>query len=190
MSFHLPGRRVILRAPRPSDAPDVLAVRRRSRAFLAPWIPMMPPEDDHLRACKLQIRHQRNLWRGDRAYPMVVASKGDDRFIGRVTLTEVVRSVFQNAALGYWIDVEHAGQGLMREALHMALDMAFGPLGLHRIQAAIRPNNVASLRLARRCGLRREGLAERFLYIDGLWADHELYALTAEEWPPPDRTLP
>ncbi|MCH2137375.1 MAG: GNAT family N-acetyltransferase [Phycisphaerales bacterium] len=185
LTFCLHGDRITLRAPRVTDAGDVLAVRHRSRAFLGPWIPMMAPEDDHLRSCKAQIRHQRNQWRNDQAYALVVADRRTDRFIGRVTFTEVVRSVFQNAALGYWIDVEYAGRGLMSEALSLALGVAFGSMGLHRAQAAIRPHNVASLALARRCGLRREGLAARFLFIDGEWADHEIYAITAEEWSRP-----
>ena len=183
MSFHLRGERVALRAPRLADAGRIMEVRHRSRDFLSPWIPMMAPEDDHLRTCRAQIRHQRAQWRNDEAYALVITPADDDRFIGRVTFTEVVRSVFQNAALGYWIDVEHAGQGLMREALSLALGLAFDALGLHRLQAAIRPHNLPSVALAKRCGLRREGLAARFLYIDGIWADHEIYALTAEERP-------
>ena len=59
---------------------------------------------------------------------------------------------------------------------------AFGPLGLHRVQAAVMPNNPASLRVLDKAGFRREGLAERYLQIAGVWADHVLFATTVEEW--------
>jgi ribosomal-protein-alanine N-acetyltransferase len=70
----------------------------------------------------------------------------------------------------------------MTEAVRLALDLAFGPIGLHRVQAAIMPNNAPSLALARRMGFREEGFAVRYLKIAGRWRDHRIFALTAEEW--------
>ena len=91
---------------------------------------------------------------------------------------------------GYGLDAQHTGRGLMNEALSALLDEAFSPaINLHRVQAAIRPENAASLRVVQRLGFREEGLARDYLYIDGAWRDHLLFAVTnpgfirPESWP-------
>src|SRR6266566_1180875 len=83
-----------------------------------------------------------------------------------------------------WIGVRHARQGYMTEALPLALRHAFRTLRLHRVEANILPVNRASLALVRRAGFRREGYSPRYLEIAGRWADHERWALLAEDWRP------
>jgi ribosomal-protein-alanine N-acetyltransferase len=68
-------------------------------------------------------------------------------------------------------------------AVALVCDHAFGPVGLHRLQADIRPENVRSQRLVERLGFVREGLLRRYLDIDGDWRDHYTYALLAEDVP-------
>ena len=65
----------------------------------------------------------------------------------------------------------------------MVIDHCFGPVGLHRIEIAIRPENAASLRVVEKLGLAQVGYAPRFLHIDGDWRDHRLFAITREEVP-------
>jgi ribosomal-protein-alanine N-acetyltransferase len=107
----------------------------------------------------------------------------DSTIIGRVALGGVLRGAFQNAYLGYWIDVEHQGRGLMTETLRAATSFAFASAGLHRVQAAVMPRNAASQRVLEKAGYRREGIALRYLCIAGQWEDHLIFAMTAEEWP-------
>ena len=59
---------------------------------------------------------------------------------------------------------------------------AFEELGLHRVQISIIPRNTASRRVVEKLGIRDEGIAERYLEINGVWEDHIRYAITAEEW--------
>lgn len=183
LSLRVEGGRVALRAPRGDDATRLTEVRRRSWEFLSPWMPVPPPEVEDLAASRRQIARQRRAWLADQAYPWFVVGRDDDELIGRVAFTEVVRGVSQCASVGYWMDVLHAGRGLMTEALGLGLELAFGPMGLHRVQAAILPHNGASLAVARKLGLREEGRALRYLYLGGRWEDHLLFAITAEEWP-------
>ena len=58
---------------------------------------------------------------------------------------------------------------------------AFRRLGLHRVQAAVMPRNAASIRVLEKNGFRREGLAPRYLRINGEWEDHLIFARTAED---------
>jgi len=124
----------------------------------------------------------RSEWRKDMRFTVFAFRKGDERSVlGRFSL-QVQRGVFQNAYLGYWCDVDEQGRGLTTECVRAMVTFAFGPLGLHRVQAAVMPNNPGSLRVLDKAGFRREGLAERYLQIAGVWADHVLFATTIEEW--------
>ena len=80
------------------------------------------------------------------------------------------------------IDQAHAGNGYMPEAVVVVARFAFDELSLHRLQIAIIPRNTASRRVVEKLDLRMEGVAERYLQINGTWEDHCRYAITAEEW--------
>jgi len=105
-----------------------------------------------------------------------------DRFVGEITLSSIQRGPFQNAFVGYWVDEAMAGQGIAPEATAAILRFAFEELGLHRVEIAIVPRNRASRRVVEKLGVREEGVAVRYLEIDGHWEDHVRYAMTAEEW--------
>ena len=111
------------------------------------------------------------------------ALEGDGRFAGQLTVNNIVRGSAQFASIGYWIDREFAGRGVMPRAVAMAVDHCFGPLGLHRIEIAIRPENSNSLRVVEKLEIAEVGYAVRYLHIDGDWRDHRIYAITKEEVP-------
>ena len=87
----------------------------------------------------------------------------------------------RSAYLGYFALEPYAGQGYMGEGLRLVLRHAFGPLGLHRLEANIQPGNAASIGLVKAAGFRREGLSPRYLKIAGRWRDHERWAILAED---------
>jgi ribosomal-protein-alanine N-acetyltransferase len=152
---------------------------------LRPWEPAPPPGEDpaSITVIANRIARHRRDWKRDAAYRLLVTARAPgERIIGSVNLGGLLRGAFNNAYLGYWIDHEHQGRGLMTEAVRGAVTFAFGVLHLHRVQAAIMPRNPASLRVAEKVGFRREGLAERYLQIAGAWEDHVLFGMTAEEW--------
>jgi ribosomal-protein-alanine N-acetyltransferase len=106
----------------------------------------------------------------------------EGRFAGEVTLSSILRGPFQNGSIGYWIDKDAAGEGLIPESVVVVLQFAFETLRLHRIEVAIIPRNSASRRVVEKLGLRNEGVALGFLEINGEWEDHVRYAMTSEEW--------
>ena len=91
------------------------------------------------------------------------------------------RRAAQFVNLGYWMGRPYAGKGLMSEAMQLVLDLSFGPMALHRLEANIQPANSPSIALARRSGFRLEGYSPRYLLIGGRWRDHERYAITSDE---------
>jgi ribosomal-protein-alanine N-acetyltransferase len=113
------------------------------------------------------------------AMPWVITYGG--RFVGQLTVGSIVWGSARSGQVGYWIDEAVAGRGVTPTALAMAADFCFLTVGLHRLEASIRPENQASRRVVEKLGFREEGLRRRFLHIDGSWRDHLCYALTAED---------
>ncbi|MFQ7002726.1 MAG: GNAT family N-acetyltransferase [Ruthenibacterium lactatiformans] len=94
------------------------------------------------------------------------------RVIGSVALNNIVRGAFQSCFLGYKLDGALCGRGYMTQAVEACTRFAFGPAALHRVEANVMPRNTASLRVLEKCGYRPEGLARRYLRINGAWEDH------------------
>ena len=117
--------------------------------------------------------------RRGQALPFVITLDG--RFAGQLTLGNVVRGSLRSAWVGYWVESCAAGGGVATAAVALSVDHAFGPVGLHRIEATVRPENAASLRVLAKLGFRDEGLLRRYLEVDGAWRDHRLLAVTRDE---------
>jgi len=109
---------------------------------------------------------------------MVIEFEG--RLVGRVTLGRIEWGAEYGGSLGYWVSRDHAGKGIVPAAVVLMCEYAFGQ-GLHRIEVAIRPENAASMSVARKLDLREEGMRQSYLYIDGGWRDHRIFAVTSHE---------
>jgi ribosomal-protein-alanine N-acetyltransferase len=179
----LHGRRIILRTMSENDYEGWLEVRTRCRDWLQRWEPR-PANASHLAEdrrsfvgrCAIRER-ERQL---GTAFGFGIFLGG--RFAGELTLSSIQRGPLQSGFIGYWIDEALAGQGYTPEAVVTLMQYAFETLRLHRIEINIIPRNASSRRVVEKLGLRFEGVAERYLEIDGAWEDHARYAITAEEW--------
>jgi [ribosomal protein S5]-alanine N-acetyltransferase len=180
----LMGRRVLLRPLSVNDFPAWSEVRVRNAGWLLPWEPKRLPgqpdvttdRDAFAIRCSARER-ERQLGTG---YGFGIFVEG--RFAGEINLSALQRGPFQSAYIGYWIDEAVAGEGYTPEALVVVVRFAFEDLRLHRVQIAIIPRNRASRRVVEKLKLRDEGIAERYLEINGVWEDHVRYAITVEEW--------
>jgi ribosomal-protein-alanine N-acetyltransferase len=177
------GRDVYLRYPRMSDHPGWAAVRGESREFLSPWEPVWASDELSKSAYRRRIKRYQKETRADSAYAFFVFRKEGDVLMGGCTLSNVRRGVTQCCALGYWIGERYARQGYMFDAVRALVPFVFATLGLHRIEAACLPSNEPSKNLLTKVGFRQEGLARRYLQINGEWRDHALFALLADEAP-------
>ena len=104
--------------------------------------------------------------------------------IGKALLTRLVGLASEHGFcyVGYWIDQSQAGQSYAPEALAAVLRFGFEECLLYRMQVAIVPTNSASLRVVEKLGIPTEGIARKFLEINGTWEDHQLFAMTIEDW--------
>lgn len=183
--LELKGRRVTLRPLVAADFDAWREVRRRCADWLLKWEPARidgypdPVEDRRAFAARCGARDRERQLGSGYGFGVFVAG---ERFAGEMNLSGIQRGPFQNGYIGYWIDEALAGQSFTPEAAAVLMRFSFEEVGLHRIQVSIIPRNGPSRRVMAKLGLREEGIAERFLEINGLWEDHVCYAMTVEEW--------
>lgn len=132
---------------------------------------------------KAACRLAKTEWREDKAYRFCIVHNNDS-VIGKIDLDQVARGPFQSGTVGYMLDRRHEGQSVMRRALQDVLELSFGEFSLHRVEAAIMPDNQRSRQLVTRLGFREIGLALRYLELDGAWRDHVLYEIHDEDFTP------
>jgi ribosomal-protein-alanine N-acetyltransferase len=171
-----------LRPVQVKDAAVWRETRVRNAAWLRPWEPTNPETPLYRSSLGPYIAMARTMRREARqglTLPWVITYGG--RFAGQLTVGSVIWGSARSAQVGYWIDEACAGRGVTPTALAMAVDHCFFVVGLHRVEATIRPENHASRRVVEKLGFREEGLRRRSLHIDGLWRDHLCYALTVED---------
>lgn len=183
-ALELKGRRVTLRPLATEDFEAWQEVRRRCADWLLKWESARiegypdPVEDRRAFAARCGARERERQLGTGYGFGVFLGS----RFAGEMNLSGIQRGPFQNGFIGYWVDEALAGQGFTPEACATLIRFSFEEVGLHRIQVAIIPRNSPSRRVAAKLGLREEGIAERFLEINGVWEDHVCYAITVEEW--------
>ncbi|MCX5339555.1 GNAT family N-acetyltransferase [Streptomyces atratus] len=178
------GRRTAIRPYTQADAEEFTTRARESRGIHSPWI--FPPDD-----ARAYAAYAGRLIEDPAKAGFLVCERGGgesgageggagDRIAGFININNIVGGGFRCGALGYGAFAHASGRGLMSEGLGLVLRYAFGPLGLHRLEANIQPANEGSLALVERAGFRLEGFSPDFLFIDGAWRDHERWAITAE----------
>lgn len=169
-----------LRPLRRSDAPRWREIRRRNTRWLGPWEGSLPPEAGQAaasyRAMVVTLRR-----RARRGFGMPFVVTESDRMVGMLNVSNIVWGSMRSASLGYWIEQETAGRGVIPTAVALTCDHLFTTARLHRIEISIRPENTASLRVVEKLGFTEIGLAPRFLHIAGDWRDHRLFQLVAED---------
>jgi [ribosomal protein S5]-alanine N-acetyltransferase len=158
------------------DAPVLAELQRVNRAFLAPWEPVRDEryfteagQRDAIEDALEQYEQGRNL-------PYVIAEEPAG-VVGRITLNGIVRGPFLSCSVGYWVSQSAGGRGVASAALREIIGVAFGDLGLHRIQGETLIDNIPSQRVLERNGFARIGLAPTYLKIAGRWQDCILYQL-------------
>ena len=183
-STTLIGRRLVLRPLVVGDFEAWREVRRRCHDWLTRWepsrIPGAPDSVENRQAFAARCGARAREIQLGTGYGFGIFVEGN--FAGEININSIHRGAFQSAYVGYWIDEQHAGHGYMPEAVVLVLRFGFEQLGLHRLQISIIPRNTPSRRVVEKLELRAEGVAERYLEINGVWEDHMRFAITSEEW--------
>jgi ribosomal-protein-alanine N-acetyltransferase len=178
---------LVLRPLRHRDRREWMDLRRRNAGWLRAWEATQPDPGGPLPSFRGMVSSLNRQARTGHSLPWVIAVREpawrEPVMAGQLTVSGIMWGSALTASLGYWVDRDRAGQGLAPTAVALAADHCFGTLGMHRLEINIRPENTASLRVVEKLGFRDEGLRKNYLHIDGRWADHRTFALTAEEIP-------
>jgi ribosomal-protein-alanine N-acetyltransferase len=150
---------------------------RANRRFLAPYSPLVDAGFYTAQGQRVRIDAVRRRSRADASYSYAIELGG--ALVGTLTISDVIRGGFQSAHLGYWVSRPVNGRGVATAAVATAVGLAFGELGLHRLQAATLVRNRASQRVLEKNEFERIGLARHYLRIAGRWQDHILFARVA-----------
>ncbi|MGM1059792.1 GNAT family N-acetyltransferase [Saccharothrix sp. Mg75] len=176
---------VALRPPRLFDAAAWSRTRLRDQAYLEDWEPTAVDgwqERNAVLAWPAQWSSLKSMARRGHALPFTITVDGE--LAGQITVGNIVRGSLRSAWVGYWVAADRARGGVATAALALVVDHSFGEGGLHRLEATVRPENAASMRVLAKAGFRQEGLFRRYLDVAGDWRDHLCFAMTAEETSP------
>lgn len=179
--------RTVVRLALPADVPAIVRYYLENRDRLREFDPERPDYFYEERFWKMQVRQNVEDYAADRALRLFVFPAHEEaRVIGNIGFSNFVRGVGQYCTLGYSIDGEFEGKGMMAEALRAALRFVFGTLHLHRVEANYMPHNRRSGDLLRRLGFVIEGYSRDYLRINGRWEDHVRSALLSPDWTSPE----
>ncbi len=171
-----------VRPIRARDAREWSRLRIKNQNELMPWEPTG--------VGAWSRRHQPSSWaplnsilkaeaRRGTVLPFVIEVDGE--YAGQLTVGNIQRGAVRSAWIGYWVDSGFSGQGVATGAVALGVDHCFGPVGLHRLDATVQPDNGGSQAVLRKLGFREEGLLKRYMDVNGRWRDHLLLAITVEE---------
>ncbi len=175
----LVGQSVYLKMAEKQHFIEFQKLRFDNQEFLTPFEPKWRADALSKRAFYARVRNDRFLASNDDKYAYLIFKKSDDCLIGGINMNNINRGVFQACSLGYWLAKNENSKGLMSDAVRTLTKAAFENWKFNRIQAATLVGNLASIRVLEKNGFEQEGLAKRYLKINGRWQDHLLFAKVA-----------
>jgi len=171
------GERLFLRHPTIGDCKEFIDLTQKSQPLHTPWVAPPRSRGEFLKYLSIATS---SAFKG-----VLLCRNSDGRILGVYNLSQIVYGKFKNAYLGFYVSALYAKQGYMSEGMHLIIDLAFNTLKLHRLEANVQPDNIASLRLLKRCGFQKEGYSPKYLKIGRRWRDHERWAIRKDIWHPP-----
>lgn len=165
---------LIITVLQPENYSLLLKYERSNRKHLSNWEPLR--SENYFTGESVQSRVKLNFekFRSGSSIPLVALDKTRSKIVGTCYFSNIVHGVFQACHLGYSINEEDEGKGLMLEILKESIDYVFSNLDLHRVMANYMPSNIRSEKLLTRLGFEKEGFANSYLQIAGTWQDHVL----------------
>lgn len=180
--LELESERILMRPPRISDWPQWAQTRSINKDHIQPFEPKWAENALEKDFFERRVLRQARDWELGQANALLIFKKTDMHLIGGMNINNICRGAAQYAAIGYWVDQAHEGQGYMAEAIRLTLAYCFEDLKLHRVNASCLPENTRSKNTLLKAGFKEEGFAEKYLQINGQWRDHDLFGLPVENW--------
>lgn len=126
------------------------------------------------------LKARKKLQEKDLVYVLGIFNRDTGENIGTIDFSIIRRLSLQWANLGYAIHNHLWGRGYAKEATRASLDIAFDVLKVHRVEAAVDPGNLASIKVAKGIGMAKECKRRQFIYDLGQWHDCFIFVMTSE----------
>lgn len=168
-----------IRNATPADAPEYVAYLKRNWSRFRSAMPTETGDTFSVEHHERRIGRLTNARPGEGIALFLVDRANDERIVGDINFSNIVHGPFRACHVGFKVDEEFEGRGMMEKALSVCCEMMFRRIGMHRIMANYRPENRRSAALLKRVGFEIEGLARDYLHLDGDWRDHVLTSLVA-----------
>ncbi len=166
------GSKVFLSSASIDDMPEFLEAVAKSHDLHFPWVNPPSNQEEYSNYLK-KIDAESNL-------SFLIKLNKTNKIAGIININEIVKGCFQSGYLGFYIFSGFESQGLMSEGLSLVINYAFNQLKLHRLEANIQPDNIKSISVIKKQRFRHEGFSPKYLKINGVWKDHERYAITPD----------
>jgi len=178
--MRLTGSKVFLRFLEQEDAEPLRALRERNAGFFQRYSPTHDSSYCSLERARSLIEDSRRDREEGRDYYFGIFLNESEELIGTVNLFHVLRGPLQKCMIGYSLDRRHNGHGYATEAVSMAVRFSFDELKLHRVEAGVMPENVASMRVLEKVGFQKEGIERKGVKINGRWEDHQIFSVLSD----------
>jgi ribosomal-protein-serine acetyltransferase len=172
------GGGAVLRRLTLTDLDAIWSLVERERDRLAEWMPWVP--------LTTTIEEERAWLESVSSNERTLEGCGlfvEGRYVGGVGLMPGAYGI--GAEIGYWIDSEYEGRGLVTRAVRALIDIGFEELGLNRIEIRAGVGNSRSRAIPERLGLTREGIERGGGLGAGGYYDLVVYSVVRDEWPRP-----
>ncbi|MCH7323219.1 GNAT family N-acetyltransferase [Solibacillus sp. MA9] len=178
----LTGQNCSLRTFTPSDARALAQLLADNKFFWSTYEPLHREEFYTEGAQYQKILESLQLLQANREFSFGIFDHGSQRLIGHISLYSIKRLPYSSCFVGYSMDERYIGRGITTEAVRLLLEFGFNRLNIHRIEAYVAPQNIASIKVLEKSGFTREGLLRQLLFINGVWVDHYMYAILQDEY--------
>lgn len=178
MQILIETERLYLKVLNSNHAEEVLTFYTKNKENFEKWEPARVPSfytiDFHIANLNLEFNQilQSNFLRY-----WIFRKTDPTTIIGSVCFQHFIRGAFQSCSIGYKMDASHIRKGYATEAVQRTIDFVFTDLSIHRIEAYIALNNIASIHFIEKLGFQWEGIAKSSIKLNIHWEDHLQYAL-------------
>lgn len=152
-----------------SDLEELLDFERRERTHFERWVHARPASFYSAEGVAAHLAEALAAAEADRAHAFLIRHEG--RLVGRINLHRVQREHHGRAELGYRLGADAQGRGWATAAVGLLLPIAFGELGLWRLESVVRPGNPASARVLEKNGFQCWGRSRLSVSLHGQWQD-------------------
>lgn len=137
---------------------------------------------DDLDAATDYVQRRGAEWREDERYSWAVAEPTTGTLLAEVGINGIVFTE-RRGDVACWTHPDHRGRGVLVTVLPVVLRFGYQALGLHHISYRHAASNLASARLAKRCGFRRDGRLREATWVDGVPEDLILWSKLSTDLP-------